>query len=47
MTEDQKSLKQIIDFRIQKLNKLRDHGVNPYPEKFNLTSFSNILLLEI
>ena len=40
MTEDQKSLKQIIDFRIQKLNKLKDHGVNPYPEKFNLTSNS-------
>ena len=40
MSEDQKSLKQIIDFRIQKLNKLKDHGVNPYPAKFKLTNNS-------
>ena len=41
MSEDQKSLKQIIDFRIQKLNKLKEYGVNPYPSKFNSTNNSS------
>ncbi|SVB17394.1 uncharacterized protein METZ01_LOCUS170248, partial [marine metagenome] len=31
MSQDQKSLKQIIDFRVEKLNKLRDAGINPFP----------------
>ena len=37
MSQDQKSLKQIIDFRIEKLNKLRDAGINPFPNKFDPT----------
>ena len=40
MSEDQKSLKQIIDYRIQKLTKLKENGVNPYPAKFNITNTS-------
>ena len=34
MTEEQRSLQQIIDFRLEKLNKLRSSGVNPYPYTF-------------
>ena len=34
MTEKNKSINQIIDFRKEKLNKLRELGVNPYPHKF-------------
>jgi lysyl-tRNA synthetase class 2 len=37
MSEDQKSLKQIMDFRIQKLKKLSQYGVNPYPSKYKPT----------
>ena len=35
MTEKNKSINQIIDFRKEKLNKLRDLGVDPYPHKFS------------
>ena len=34
MTESKKSLNQIIKFRLDKLNKVYDHGVDPYPQKF-------------
>jgi len=34
MTEEHRSLQQIIDFRLEKLNKLRSNGVNPYPYTF-------------
>ena len=34
MTEEQRSLKQIIDFRLEKLAKLRENGVEPYPYTF-------------
>ena len=37
MSQVQKSLKQIIDFRIEKLNKLREAGINPFPNKFDPT----------
>jgi len=37
MTEEHRSLKQIIDFRIEKLEKLRENGINPYPYSFNRT----------
>ena len=37
MSEDQKSLKQIMDFRIQKLKKLSQYGVNSYPSKYKPT----------
>ena len=31
---EQKSLKQIIDFRIEKINQLRESGIEPYPYSF-------------
>ena len=34
MAESNKSLNQIIKFRLDKLNKVYDHGVDPYPQKF-------------
>ena len=37
MSDQQKSLKQIMEFRIEKLNTLIKNGINPYPEKFDLT----------
>jgi len=37
MSDEQKSLQQIIDFRLEKLNKLRKDGVNPYPIKYEPT----------
>ena len=40
MSEEQKSLKQIIDFRKEKLNDLRKKGINPYPSNFTPTHFS-------
>ena len=35
MSEEQKSLKQIMDFRLEKLEALRKNGINPYPTKFD------------
>jgi len=40
MSEEQRSLKQIIDFRLEKLAKLRENGVNPYPYTFSKTHSS-------
>ena len=37
MSDKQKSLKQIMDFRIEKLDALSKSGINPYPEKFDVT----------
>ena len=37
MTEEHKSLQQIIDFRIEKLQKLREAGINPYPHHYEPT----------
>lgn len=46
MTDDHKSLNQIISFRKEKLNKLRSAGVEPYPQKFNPTHFTANILLD-
>ena len=35
MTGKNKSINQIIDFRKEKLNKLKELGINPYPHKFS------------
>jgi len=35
MSDDHKSLQQIIDFRLKKLNTLREDGINPYPTNFD------------
>ena len=40
MSAEQKSLKQIINFRKKKLNDLQKKGVNPYPSNFTPTHFS-------
>ncbi|MFC1593618.1 lysine--tRNA ligase [Candidatus Neomarinimicrobiota bacterium] len=37
MTEEHSSLKQIIDFRLEKLEKLRENGVNPYPYYYTVS----------
>ena len=42
--DEQKSLKQIIEYRIKKLNQLISDGINPYPYKFKKTHvISNVL----
>ena len=33
--KEQKSLKQIIEYRIKKIAELKDNNINPYPYKFN------------
>ncbi len=40
MSTEQKSLKQIMDFRKEKLSELRRKGINPYPSNFNPTHLS-------
>ena len=35
MSDQNKSLKQIMDFRLEKLDALKKAGINPYPVKFN------------
>ena len=42
--ESNKSLNQIIDFRKEKLTKLREAGVEPYPQKYEPTHFSAYIL---
>jgi len=42
--ESNKSLNQIIDFRKEKLQKLREAGVEPYPQKYEPTHFSADIL---
>ena len=37
MTEEHSSLKQIINFRLEKLKKITDSGVNPYPYSYSLS----------
>lgn len=44
MADNQKSLKQIIDFRREKLEKLRSAGVDPYPHSFKPTHRSRDIL---
>ena len=44
MSDQQKSLKQIMDFRLEKLGQLINNGINPYPVKFNSTHLSNEII---
>ena len=44
MTDNNKSLKQIIDFRKDKLEKLEKMGIDPYPQKYNPTHLSSIII---
>ena len=41
MTEEQKSFKQIVEYRKEKLEKLISKGVNPYPALFKPTHKSS------
>ena len=43
MSSENKSLKQIIEFRKEKLSNLRKNGINPYPSSFNPTHFSEAI----
>lgn len=44
MSDDQRSLNQIINFRIEKLEKLRENGVNPYPYSYQTSHYSDEIL---
>ena len=33
--KEQKSLSQIIEYRIKKIDELKNNNINPYPYKFN------------
>ena len=44
MSDEHKSLNQIIDFRKEKLTKLREAGVEPYPQKYEPAHFSADIL---
>lgn len=44
MTEEHSSLKQIIDFRLEKLQKIKDSGVNPYPYSYSVSHKSEEIL---
>ena len=46
MSDQQKSLKQIMDFRLEKLDQLINNGINPYPVKFNATHLSRQIVEE-
>ena len=44
MSEEHKSLKQIIDYRKEKLFKLKEAGVEPYPQKFTPNYYSQSII---
>jgi len=44
MTDNNKSLRQIIDFRKDKLKKLEAMGIDPYPQNYNPTHLSSIII---
>lgn len=44
MSDDHKSLNEIIRFRKEKLDTLREGGVNPYPHNYNPTHTSTDVL---
>ena len=46
MSLEKQSLKEIINFRLQKLKKLRDSGIDPYPHNLKPTNYSNQLKTE-
>ena len=43
MTEERKSLNQIINVRKEKLNKIISKGINPYPPIFKPTHLRNVV----
>ena len=43
MSLEKQSLKEIINFRLQKLKKLREFGIDPYPHNFKQSNYSSEL----
>lgn len=44
MSKQQKSLKQIMDFRKEKLSRIKDSGINPYPVTFYPKDSTKVIL---
>ena len=44
MVDNNKSLKQIIDFRKEKLNKLLEMGIDAYPQRYNPSHLSSVII---
>ena len=44
MSDEKKSLKQIMAFRKEKLSKIKDNGINPYPVNFSPKDPTKIIL---
>ena len=44
MSDEKKSLKQIMEFRKEKLSKIKDNGINPYPVNFSPKDSTKIIL---
>ena len=44
MTEERKSLNQLIEVRIEKLKKILEKGIDPYPSTFKPNHFSKDIL---
>tara|TARA_B110000014_G_scaffold250186_1_gene226177 strand:+ start:1640 stop:3127 length:1488 start_codon:yes stop_codon:yes gene_type:complete len=40
MSSEKQSLKEIINFRLQKLEKLREYGIDPFPHNFKTSNYS-------
>ena len=40
MSSEKQSLKEIINFRLQKLEKLREYGIDPFPHNFKNSNYS-------
>jgi len=43
MSSEKQSLKEIINFRLQKLEKLRESGIDPFPHNFKTSNYSSEL----
>ena len=43
MSSEKQSLKEIINFRLQKLEKLREYGIDPFPHNFKTSNYSSEL----
>ena len=41
MSSEKQSLKEIINFRLQKLEKLRESGIDPFPHNFKTSNYSS------
>ena len=46
MSQNQKSLNQIISYRLEKLEELKKMGIDPYPHKYSPTHFSSEIIID-